>query len=1340
MAATSRLRLIGYAVIITALAFSQSTGRIVADTKLDLVAAPWRFLGLSTQLWDPGQAFGQIRFQAYGYLWPMGPFFGVGDLLGLPEWVIQRLWWALLLNVAFFGVLYVLRALPVGTGWTQVAAAASFVLSLRFSTILGANSVELWPTAVAPWVLLALIHGSRRGSVVRAGAVAALAVACAGGVNATATAAVLPIGVIWIFTRSPGPRRLRLLCWWGGFTVLACLWWLLPLALLGRYSPPILGYMESSAITQSTTGLTDTLLGTSDWVAYASGAAYPAGVQLLTTPFVLLDAAVVAAVGLLGVCLAGPHRRFATWSVLVGVALVGFGYAGSVSGFWADQRQDGLDGALAALRNSHKFDGTLRLGLAIGAAHGLAVIAGAVRSDLRVRRIVTATSAIVLCGLTLPWLTNTVAPPGGFKESPAYWNEAVAYLDSRAEDGIALVVPASPFGDYAWGSTHDDVIQPVATSSWGSRNVLPLTQPGLVVLLDRITEIVESGRPDPELVDLLRQAGVGLLVVRNDLNRLVTGAPDPAYLHAALENVPGLVPLADFGPSVGEPPVLLSDEVGRVVRAGGLTGSFPSVEVLRVLDGAADASIVPVDLLVAGAPGAGVAVTTMDPQTSDVGGLHVVLTDTLRRREMAFQGVRLSSGATEPAGSAPRQDRAETFHRLGPDQERWQVVETVRGATSVTASSSGAYVDAGLPLDRGTAPMAAFDADPVTAWRTPERTAPDGQWIQVDLDGPHDVASVSLRIAPGSALVGRIRIQAGGETAEFEAPLPGEEVTWPIDLPDVDSLRVTAVGGPPQGSWGLAELALDGVEVQRYLALPEPPAGAQVDRIELARDREPLRCPLVADVVACDPLRAWSGEDGDTLARTFSLRGAASYELSGTASLRRSSAVATAVLESAGLAIRGRSTNVVDVAESRIALADGDPATYWRSSEDHPRITVLFDAPRRVDTVTLAAIDSAAISTASRVRLVSGSRRALLTPTTDGTVHLPSWRVQRLTITIVDVQEAFDETGVPLPVGASDILLNGLPLVEEPIVSACGEGPEVVVGGTVLDTAVTMDLAEALRGGTVELRICADRLVLPDGETDVVAAPTDRWRVDTLQFGRTGTPPISAVTVPVVRASDGMPESVSLPASESARVLALPQNFNDGWRARIGDQTLTPTRVAGWQQAWVVPAGVEVTVRFDYPPDATFRIALGVGALGLLAVLAVALRRRGSTSSDLPSLTDGVGGWTTPVAAAALLGWLGGWPGLVLGIGAFALLRWSRLDSAGAVRRLPSSAAGVVAGTAFGVGAALRIWPQESLPEGLSQGAALVSLCVVAGSLVAGSLRASRPTSLRLRNGFSTKR
>jgi len=73
-------------------------------------------------------------------------------------------------------------------------------------------------------------------------------------------------------------------------------------------------------------------------------------------------------------------------------------------------------------------------------------------------------------------------------------------------------------------------------------------------------------------------------------------------------------------------------------------------------------------------------------------------------------------------------------------------------------------------------------------------------------------------------------------------------------------------------------------------------------------------------------------------------------------------------------------------------------------------------------------------------------------------------------------------------------------------------------------------------------------------------------------------------------------------------VLAVAQNYNEGWEAYDGSgQKLTPIRIGGWQQGWVLPAGPEQVVTARFMPDRTYRAGLLLGLVALLGVLAVAV-------------------------------------------------------------------------------------------------------------------------------------
>ena len=91
-------------------------GRVGADTKAYLYLDPTRWLNVSASMWDPDLAMGSVTHEYIGYLLPMGPYFALTHVLGVPTWVAQRLWTGSLLFFAGAGVLFLLRTLSPSTG------------------------------------------------------------------------------------------------------------------------------------------------------------------------------------------------------------------------------------------------------------------------------------------------------------------------------------------------------------------------------------------------------------------------------------------------------------------------------------------------------------------------------------------------------------------------------------------------------------------------------------------------------------------------------------------------------------------------------------------------------------------------------------------------------------------------------------------------------------------------------------------------------------------------------------------------------------------------------------------------------------------------------------------------------------------------------------------------------------------------------------------------------------------------------------------------------------------------------------------------------------------------
>ncbi|HUG50906.1 MAG TPA: alpha-(1-_3)-arabinofuranosyltransferase family protein, partial [Terrimesophilobacter sp.] len=380
-----RVRVLAAVVGFAAIAFRQSTGLVVPDTKLDLTADPGGFLARALNLWDPQGAFGQLQNQAYGYLFPVGPFHWLLSAAGLPPWVVQRLWWTVIFATALFGMWLLTRAFGVTNPWARLVAAIAFAAAPRFVAEIAVTSVEVWPLAMSPWVLLPLVTPGR-GTGWRASR-SALAFLFVGAVNAAATLATLVLPLLWLMARRWDRAHVRLWVAWSAGIVAVSTWWIVPLVVLGRFSPPFLSWIENASVTTSTASVFEAFRGTSPWLGFLLtpvGPSWPAAWLQSTVQMILLATVLVAAVGLVGLRLAGDSRPFLTLAIVIGIALVTLGHTGGWAWPWAAWLQDLLDGPLAPFRNTHKFEPVVRVPLAVGLAfavqRGLAILRERVRS------------------------------------------------------------------------------------------------------------------------------------------------------------------------------------------------------------------------------------------------------------------------------------------------------------------------------------------------------------------------------------------------------------------------------------------------------------------------------------------------------------------------------------------------------------------------------------------------------------------------------------------------------------------------------------------------------------------------------------------------------------------------------------------------------------------------------------------------------------------------------------------------------------------------------------------------------------------------------------------------
>ncbi|MGY2076588.1 alpha-(1-_3)-arabinofuranosyltransferase domain-containing protein [Blastococcus sp. SYSU DS0828] len=1247
-----RVRLAAVCAALTALALTQSSGRLVPDTKVDLYVDPAGFLSRALQLWEPEGFAGQVQNQAYGYLFPMGPFFVLGQGAGIPLWLVQRLWWAVLLCTAFLGVVFLARRLGIGTPATALLAGLAYALAPRMVSLVGSVSIEVLPMALAPWVLLPLVGAAGHGSARRAAALSGLAVFCVGGVNAVATAAVLPLPVLYLLTRQPGPFRRRLAAWWVAAVALASSWWAVPLLLLGRYSPPFLDYIETAATTTAPTDLTTILRGASHWVPYLAtptGPYWPSGWALARDALPVAATVVLAAAGLFALTRRGlPERTWLVLGLLAGVALVSLGHLAAVDGLLAGRLHDALDGVLAPLRNVHKFEPVLRLPLVLGLAHLLAVLLRRAREHRTARsgrpawwgragregaRAALALLALALLATTSPALADRIPAQGAFVAIPSYWQETADYLADAQPSGRALLVPGSSFATYAWGSTGDEPLQALAESPWEVRSAIPLTPPAHIRLLDAVEERLARGAGSAGLTRFLARAGISHLVLRNDLDAGPAGATRPALVRQALRDSPGIELVAEFGPDhPAEMPV-----AGTRFDAG-LQEPSPAVQIFTVSDPAPTAWTAPLSdaVTVHGGPDAVLALEEQEliegrPAVlagADVAGATgaTMVSDALVRRERTFGRL---TGA-ESAGLSPDDPLrlagvATDYPVAGP------ALSTVRysgGTPSAGSSASDPGTSGGARPDAS--PWAAVDGDPRTAWRpADDATEPGALWWRLETDAEFLAGTVTVTLDPSAAeLPHRIRLTT--DAGAFDVAVQDTDQPQQLPLPPGRTTSLTiAPSGGAAGVLALAEVELPGVAVSRTVVTPEPAGQVDVYAFDTSGPGR-AGCLVAADGPRCAAALPTGAEEPQGLDRAFTVTRPAAYELSVTAVPRPGPALDALLARIRGtdVAVTASSSAVEDPRGSAAAAVDGDPGTAWLAdrADGTPSLELRWSEPRTVDSVRIVTRAGLAAAVPTAVTIdAGGGLPALLALDDDGSVRFAPITTDRLLVGLrrpleLSSFDPYSRTTERLGIGVSELQVgepNPAPELEAPVVVPCAEGPVVTVDGTTFRTSARTTVGALASLQPLQLSVCGDEgtVSLAGGEHRLVAPGTDLLTVDTATLTRSGAPAdgIDRRPADVVR-WDAEHRRVEVGARGESTLLVVPENTNPGWSATLDGRPLEKVAVDGWQQGYVLPPGPAGTVALDFGPGSAYRTALGVGAgavllLGALAALPARPRR-----------------------------------------------------------------------------------------------------------------------------------
>ncbi len=770
---------IGGLVVLAVLAYvptlAVQPGVITPDTKTYLYLDPLTFLGQVAFMWNPTVALGTVTHEYIGYLLPMGPFYAVFHLAGVPVWVAQRLWLGSILFLAGVGILYLSRVLGL-SGPGPTAAALAYMLSPYFLQYAGRISVILLPWAGLPFMLGLTIVAVRRGGW-REPAIFAIVVALVSGINATSIIYVGVAPILWLLYavvvlreatwRHAFSTALKI----GVLTLGACLWWIAGLEVEAAYGVNVLKYTETVPSTSATSNATDILRGLGYWYFYGTdhlgpwtnaAVRFTQDVALLATSFAVPVVAVVAAAFV-------RWRERAYFLVLLFVGLVlavgpfPFAHPTAIGGVLKSFMTDTTAGL--ALRSTDRATPLVLLALSMLLGSGLT----ALYRRLSVVGIVTALAVAALVVANNPSIFNGDIIANNFTQPaslPAYQMAAIDHLNATHPGTRVFAIPGNDFASDRWGDTIDTPQSAFLTRDFVTREQQIMGSIATADTLYAVDAPLQDGIADMNaLAPMARLMSAGDIMVEYDQNYEHFGVPQPQLLALQLLQTPlGLTDPVSFGsprPNVSMVSTLNEQDLSV---PGQLTWPSPVVtytvpDPRPLLRGESDGGALVMEGDATGLNNlAGLGLLNTDSAIYYAGtlasdptrlgslaaqGAHLVVTDTNRKQAFRWDTLTANAGYTETPGDDPAKtdlsdSPIELFPGTGTNSKTYA---TYVGALNVTASSYGNSVSY-TPEDQA---YSAIDGNLDTAWITGTFVPdPAGQWWQAQLGGPVTTDHITL--------------------------------------------------------------------------------------------------------------------------------------------------------------------------------------------------------------------------------------------------------------------------------------------------------------------------------------------------------------------------------------------------------------------------------------------------------------------------------------------------------------------------------------------------------------------------------------------------------------------
>jgi arabinofuranan 3-O-arabinosyltransferase len=1242
-----------YAIVLAFSVFEQF-GRTTSDTKTPLIENPRHFLSGALTLWDPSTNFGQLQNQAYGYLFPQGPFFLLGQGLHAPPWLTERFWTLLILVAGAEGARLLFRSMGLSP-WAAWVGGMAYGLNPRVLAQVAVRSAEIVPNAALPWVALPVVLAlTGRLQPRRAALLSAVAFMFSGAVNATATVGGLPlIACLLVWGVRRGLVRWSMVGWWSLFVFVTNFWWMSSLLRLRTYSPPFFDFVEDVKATTEVTGYGATLRGLSNWINYTvvgNVASWPAGYSFAFEPLLVIASGLLAAIGVIGlVTWSTPFRAPLVVSAALGLVAVTIAHSSDLQSPLTGAIQSLLDGGFALLRNVSKADPTLRLPLCLGIGAVFAALAR--RHHARPTRI-RALAAVAVVALVLGMLQPAISMRTrtlGWTKVPDYWAQTADYLDEAPGEQSAWLVPGTGFGLQTWGWTIDEPFQAVAKTPWVSRSQIPLAPPQTIRILSTLETFLETGSGSPNLGVALGRLGLGYVIVRHDLDEGASDTTTTNLVAIALARSRGVTRVKTFGNLAFGPAI----EVYRVT-AGDVAPPLqarPLSAAVTVDSSSADVTEGVADGLIGPRQPAVVAGDDGWKEPAEVVG------DTYRDRERDFGRVHQNEGAVRAEGEQKRARRV--VQDYPANQASVPVRAEYAAGASFTASSSQAWTSGLGAVDPAVSPYSAFDGDGDSGWRSGYLKPAREQWVEARWPRARPIGEVTVRMPVDDgrfAKVTRVRVQADTKSVRAVVnPFTGL-ATADLTGTAARALRVSVdrVTGNDQLPVSVLEIGSDSTPVQRTMVIP---TGSTTEGPSFVLGAQPETRACISTLLGpdCSSTRLTGSEESSGIDRTFTVPEAGTWDFSGTV-VARSRPGTNDLLDPLGtdIVMHASSQWLSDPAVSVRMAYDGATTTSWIADprDGAPRLTIDWDRPRTISRISVSAPASPAVRPLTAVLTsAEGTRRVQL----GQFGQFEPLRTRHVQITFRNSTRGL------APIGIGELNLSpttvARPLKGDDVTgSVCGIGPVLFVDGRRYDTQVRGLIGDVVSAGPLRMESCSGPIRLTAGQHRFRLGSTEQFQPVRVLLSSSTRSDSTAAGRAITEVTGSQTHQRFDVAAGPAAMLSTTRNINPGWKATLDGKPLATMISDGWAQAWRLPAGAGGTVVIDYAPQPAYLVTLfgglGVAALVLLVgLLLLAFRTRLAPARPIPSVEAvalPVPRWLALVTGACLLGWVfGGVPALV---------------------------------------------------------------------------------------------